>query len=139
MLILGLSGGPSLISEKKFDLEYNMFHDAAAVLMKDGEILAAIEEERLNRIKHTNKAPILAIRACLEKCGFTLGDIDKIAIYCDKKTYNDLKYKNLRKVSHNNDRENYLNDYRDYVNRYFSFEFHETVDKDKILPLRFSW
>src|SRR5262249_59427972 len=54
------------------------FHDAAAVLIKDGELLAAIEEERLNRIKHTNCFPARAIKYCLDTVGCTLRDVDYI-------------------------------------------------------------
>lgn len=68
MLVMGLSGGPSLIFENQLELDFNMFHDAAAVLIEDGKVIAAVEEERLNRIKHTNKAPVLAINSCLKKC-----------------------------------------------------------------------
>ena len=56
-------------------------HDAAAVLLCDGEIVAAIEEERLNRIKHTNRFPSRAILACLEIAGITLRDVARIGWY----------------------------------------------------------
>lgn len=43
--------------------------DAAACLIADGELVAAVEQERLNRIKHTSKVPVAAIRACLDLAG----------------------------------------------------------------------
>lgn len=124
MLIMGLSGGPSLVSENILDLKFNMFHDAAATLIKDGEILVAIEEERLNRIKHTNKAPVSAIRMCLDEYNFKLSDIDKFVIYFEDKTYKNLIYSRHKKC---------MDDYRQYVNRYLYSEFGEKVDKDKIV------
>jgi len=53
-------------------------HDSAAILIEDGEIKYAIEEERLNRIKHTNKMPANAIRTCLEEHGVRHEDLDLI-------------------------------------------------------------
>jgi carbamoyltransferase len=56
------------------------FHDAAAVLVEDGRVIAAVEEERLNRIKHTSKAPVSAVRFCLDSRGASLGDLDQIVV-----------------------------------------------------------
>lgn len=50
-------------------------HDAAAALAVDGHIVAAVEEERLNRIKHTNCFPSEAIRYCLQTTGLTWNDL----------------------------------------------------------------
>jgi len=79
MLTLGITGGLDSVYEKRY--HHQMRHDAAAVLVKDGEVVAAIEEERLNRIKHTNKAPIEAMRFCLDSYGVKIQDIDRIAIH----------------------------------------------------------
>ncbi|HEY2510858.1 MAG TPA: carbamoyltransferase N-terminal domain-containing protein, partial [Polyangiaceae bacterium] len=75
MLVLGLSGGVDRIHTNKIAVA----HDSAAVLMRDGKVVAAIEEERLNRIKHTNKFPTNAIRACLRIAGARLRDLDRVA------------------------------------------------------------
>lgn len=56
-----------------------VFHDSAACIVKDGELLIAIEEERLNRQKHTPVFPHRAIQRCLEETGLTLSDIDHVA------------------------------------------------------------
>lgn len=56
-------------------------HDAAAVLIIDGQVVAAIEEERLNRIKHTDKFPINAIRFVLQQAGIGLSDLDQVCYY----------------------------------------------------------
>ena len=56
-------------------------HDAAAVIVRDGHIIAALEEERDNRLKHCNKFPISAIRHCLHAAGASAADVDRWA-YC---------------------------------------------------------
>ena len=62
-------------------LGLNMFHaDASAALVQDGEVLFAIAEERLNRIKHYAGFPKLAIQACLNAAGAKITDIDHIAV-----------------------------------------------------------
>jgi carbamoyltransferase len=53
-------------------------HDGAAVLFRDGRIVAAIEEERLNRVKHSNFFPAQAIRFCLAEAKVAIGDVDAI-------------------------------------------------------------
>jgi len=76
MLVLGFHGG------SKRDDEDNRFgfalHDSAAVLIKDGVVLAAIEEERLNRIKHSNCFPFQAIKYCLAEQQIDLTNVDRI-------------------------------------------------------------
>jgi carbamoyltransferase len=48
-------------------LGLNAFHgDASAALLRDGQLVAALEEERLNRIKHWSGLPVLAAKACLQ-------------------------------------------------------------------------
>lgn len=76
MLCLGLSGGLSKIYENSLDLPNTFMHDGAAVLVRDGRVIAAVEEERLNRIKHSNKLPRRSIQYCLEYAGVQLSDID---------------------------------------------------------------
>ncbi|OEZ64196.1 decarbamoylnovobiocin carbamoyltransferase [Duganella sp. HH105] len=83
MVVMGLQGQPHLPSAYAGDLrgdwECGWYHDAAAVLMVDGEVVAAIEEERLTRRKHTGKLPLRAMRACLEIAGCSGGDVDLFA------------------------------------------------------------
>ncbi|MFB9263064.1 carbamoyltransferase [Bradyrhizobium erythrophlei] len=81
MLCLGLSGGLDKVYENPLELPNTFLHDGAAVLVRDGHVIAAIEEERLNRIKHSNKLPSSAVRYCLAAAGVQLGDIDRIAFY----------------------------------------------------------
>ena len=57
------------------------YHDAAAALVCDGEIVAAMQEERFTRLKHDPSFPVNAIRSSLEQNECTLSDIDYIVYY----------------------------------------------------------
>jgi carbamoyltransferase len=57
------------------------YHDAAAALLVDGELIAAAEEERFSRKKHDSDFPRLAIQYCLETAGITAGDLDYVVFY----------------------------------------------------------
>src|SRR3990167_1098215 len=56
-------------------------HDATCSLVKDGEIRSVIEEERLNRQKHTWRFPIQAIEKSFSMEGITIHDIDEITFF----------------------------------------------------------
>jgi carbamoyltransferase len=77
MLVLGVHGGEML--EQEDDFTGYSHHDGAAVLIYDGEIVAGIEEERLNRVKHSNCFPARAIQYCLQQAKCKLSDLDLIA------------------------------------------------------------
>ena len=65
-------------------LGINAYHgDASAAIVRDGQLIAAIEEERLNRQKHCAGFPELAVKLCLEEAGATLGDVDHVAVSRD--------------------------------------------------------
>ena len=69
MFILGISGN-----------FYRSSADPAAVLVRDGEILAAAEEERFSRVKHApSQMPTEAIRFCLSRAGIAITDVDAVA------------------------------------------------------------
>lgn len=57
------------------------YHDAAAVLLEDGKIIAAIEEERFSRKKHDSSFPKHAIDFCLKQANLTGKDLDYIVFY----------------------------------------------------------
>ncbi len=62
-------------------LGINAYHaDASAVLLKDGGIVAAVEEERLSRVKHAAGFPALAIQYCLQRAGIQIQDVAHIGI-----------------------------------------------------------
>ncbi len=65
-------------------LGLNAYHaGAAACLVRDGELVAAAEEERFNRIKYSAGFPTEAIRFCLAEAGITAYDLDHVAISRD--------------------------------------------------------
>ena len=57
------------------------YHDSAAVLLRDGKLVAAAQEERFTRKKHDESFPQNAIRYCLEEGGISIKDIDLITFY----------------------------------------------------------
>jgi carbamoyltransferase len=57
------------------------YHDSAAALVVDGKIVAAAQEERFSRAKHTADFPTDAIRFCLEHSGCSIDELDAIAFY----------------------------------------------------------
>ncbi len=62
-------------------LGLNMFHaDASAAIVRDGEVVFAIAEERLNRVKHYAGFPALAVKACLDAVGAKITDVDHVAV-----------------------------------------------------------
>jgi carbamoyltransferase len=79
MIILGISA---------------FYHDSAAALIIDGEIIAAAQEERFTRIKHDPSFPKEAISWCLSSSNLTLADVDKITFYEDS----ELKFKRIVKT-----------------------------------------
>lgn len=57
------------------------FHDSASCVLRDGELIAAAQEERFSRIKHDAALPAAAARFCLEAAGLTMADVDCVAYY----------------------------------------------------------
>ncbi|MAG57510.1 MAG: hypothetical protein CMJ83_14555 [Planctomycetes bacterium] len=57
------------------------YHDSAACLVCDGEIVAAAQEERFTRKKHDSAFPTLAVESCLEKAGLDGSQLDHVAFY----------------------------------------------------------
>src|SRR6266446_2792398 len=65
-------------------LGINAYHaDAAAALIKDGRIVAAVEEERFNRIKHAAGFPAKSIEYCLSAAGIGIDEVDHVGISRD--------------------------------------------------------
>ncbi len=57
------------------------YHDSAACLVRDGEIVAAAQEERFTRKKHDHRFPTNAVRFCLERAGIEGEQVDLVAFY----------------------------------------------------------
>jgi carbamoyltransferase len=62
-------------------LGLNAYHgDAAAAIIRDGRLIAAVEEERFNRVKHCAGFPTQSIEYCLRAAGITIADVDHVGI-----------------------------------------------------------
>ena len=62
-------------------LGINAYHaNASAALVSDGQLVAAVEEERFNRVKYAAGFPVRAIRYCLAEAGIKIQDVDHIAV-----------------------------------------------------------
>ena len=57
------------------------YHDSAACMVRDGEIIAAAQEERFTRKKHDPRFPVNAVRYCLEEAGVSLSDLRYVVFY----------------------------------------------------------
>ncbi|MCP4705870.1 MAG: carbamoyltransferase [candidate division Zixibacteria bacterium] len=57
------------------------YHDSAACLVRDGEIIAAVQEERFSRIKHDSNFPTEAVKYCLKEGDLEPNQIDLVAFY----------------------------------------------------------
>ncbi len=57
-------------------INYSRMHDSSACIVRDGELLFAISEERISRIKHDASFPFLSIKACLDWAGARPGELD---------------------------------------------------------------
>src|SRR5210317_2124669 len=57
------------------------YHDSAACLLKDGEIVASTQEERFTRKKHDAGFPTRAIQYCLKEAGIAATEIDNVVFY----------------------------------------------------------
>lgn len=88
MIILGYNGFSAIaemfarlygFTPDSVDRHSFLGHDAAAALFIDGELVAAVEEERMNRQKKTTAFPINAISWCLEHAGLAYADVDLYA------------------------------------------------------------
>jgi carbamoyltransferase len=97
---MGLSGGGDLTYENRdFLFPHGERHDSAAVLVDNGRVVAGIEEERLNRIKHTNKGAVSAIKFCLNAHGARLNDLDQLIIGGDESFLAKMgRYRDFRRI-----------------------------------------
>ena len=57
------------------------YHDSAACLVRDGEIVAAAQEERFTRKKHDSEFPQHAVEYCLREAGIAIGELDYVGFY----------------------------------------------------------
>ncbi|MFD2206849.1 carbamoyltransferase [Kiloniella antarctica] len=57
------------------------YHDSAACLIRDGKVVAAMQEERFSRVKHDARFPKQAVEACLKIAGVTISEVDFVSYY----------------------------------------------------------
>ncbi len=73
---------PAFMKKNVYILGISAFyHDSAACLVKDGEIVAAAQEERFTRKKHDFDFPACSVAYCLREAGIAIGDVDYVAFY----------------------------------------------------------
>lgn len=74
--------GPDNVNKGTFILGLSAYyHDSAACLVRDGEIIAAAQEERFTRKKHDHSFPINAVKYCLYEAGIAASDLDHVVFY----------------------------------------------------------
>lgn len=95
-----------------------LYHDSAAALVIDGEIVAAAQQERFSRIKHDLSLPVDAIRYCLKEARITAEDLDMVSFYDNSLYTLDRYLKNILAAGE---------DSKDVINRSF-----DTMFSDKI-------
>ena len=57
------------------------YHDSAAALLGDGEVIAAAQQERFSRVKHDPRFPAEAVQYCLDEAGISIQDVDYVVFY----------------------------------------------------------
>ena len=81
-------------------LGINAYHaDSSAALIKDGEVISAVEEERFNRIKHWSGFPIQSIKYCISKENLEINDLDFITV--NSNNYSNIFNKIFYSLSNN--------------------------------------
>ena len=58
-----------------------LYHDSAAALLHDGDLIAAAQEERFSRIKFDHRFPMQAVDYCLRQAGISTKDLDYVVFY----------------------------------------------------------
>ncbi len=61
-------------------INYSQMHDSSACIVRDGELLFAVAEERISRVKHDARFPLLAIQACLDRAGAKAAQVDEVCL-----------------------------------------------------------
>ncbi|MGE0444441.1 MAG: carbamoyltransferase [Vicinamibacterales bacterium] len=83
-----MAPGTGRVAGTMLILGLNAYHgDVSAVLLRDGQLIAALEEERFVRVKHVSGVPAAAMRACLEMGGVAAGRIDAFAVSRDPRAH----------------------------------------------------
>jgi carbamoyltransferase len=84
MYIIGMSGGIDRVVDSSILPYTGLGHDSSAIALKNEVVAYAFEEERLNRIKHTNKLCSNAIATCLRAVPVAWDELSAIALYASE-------------------------------------------------------
>ena len=106
------------------------YHDAAAALVRDGQVAAAAEEERFSRRKHDSRFPSQAIAFCLRQSGLKIDDIDLVAFYEQPL----LKLERILQCGRR-----WREQSADYVQKQLSKSLHERLIVEEILRSRMEY
>ena len=63
------------------------YHDSAAALLRDGQIVAAAQEERFSRVKNEADFPRRAVEFCLRQAGLRAADLDGVPLVVQRRRY----------------------------------------------------
>ncbi|HET6674160.1 MAG TPA: carbamoyltransferase N-terminal domain-containing protein, partial [Nitrospiraceae bacterium] len=74
------AGGRSFILRRMLVLGLSNMRDAAAVILENGRLIAAAEEERFVRQRHVTALPVHAMRYCLREAGVSLHQVHALAV-----------------------------------------------------------
>lgn len=104
-------------------------HDPSAAIFEDGELVFAVEEERLVREKHApERFPRQAVEACLNHCGIELDDLDRIVLpHCPSLEANLLPYQVQRSVTEPNSIGQKLSEFEDVLERQLAIRLLNTT------------
>src|SRR6266700_3520452 len=61
-------------------INYSQMHDSSACIVRDGELLFAVAEERLSRVKHDARFPHLGVKACLDSASLKAEEVDYVCL-----------------------------------------------------------
>jgi carbamoyltransferase len=131
MLCVGISGGFNFVHENVYKFGYGFSHDGAAALIEDGAVIAAIEEERLNRIKHSNKFPEGALRYCLHRRNASPKDVECFAFYLREDCCNNILSRSY--LYHEHEQTNRLVDTRGLLRDRLQQTFQCDIAPERIL------
>src|SRR6267154_1719245 len=74
----------AILKPNLYILGINAYHgDASAAIIRDGKLIAAVEEERFNRVKHCAGFPSESVRYCMAAAGIQIQDVDHVGISRD--------------------------------------------------------
>lgn len=127
MYVIGMSGGIDRVFDSSILPYIGLGHDASAILLRNEVVAYAIEEERLGRIKHTNKLCSNAISTCLQAAPVAWDDLAAIVVYASERFLNNK----LKQFSLYTPELSAFSDARQLYRFLFEREFGATIGGDK--------